>query len=197
VSEHETIDLPAIRPLVERHRRLSVRCPSRGTLAIAPVPAAANGTPFGPRIHAGATDPKTFQALSHERPPGAFADLLGLPISQAGLMNMLRRSRTAFAPGRDAAVAAPRRAKVVAHDETHLSGKPMKPPAADAPHPMVARRAIWDAISTTLAAFGGHPLEDGPGREAYPAEFANDDRMWKRIADNFNELPKSARVVGW
>ena len=82
-------------------------------------------------------------------------------------------------------------------DETHLSGKPIKPPAVDAPHPMVARRAIWDAISTTLAAFDGHPLEDGPGREAYPAEFANDDRMWKRIADNFNELPKSARVVGW
>lgn len=118
VSEHEAIDLPAIRPVVERHRRLSVRCPSCGTLVIAPVPAAANGTPFGPRTHAVATYLKTFQALSYERLQGAFADLFGLTISQGGLMNMLRRSQTAFAPERDAAIAALRRAKVVASDET-------------------------------------------------------------------------------
>ncbi len=118
VSEHETIDLPGIRPVVERHRRLSVRCPSCGTLVIAPVPAAANGTPFGPRTHAVATYLKTFQALSCERLQGAFADLFGLAISQGGLMNMLRRSQAAFAPERDAAIAALRRAKVVASDET-------------------------------------------------------------------------------
>lgn len=82
-------------------------------------------------------------------------------------------------------------------DETHLSATPVKPPAAGAPHPMTARRAIWEAISTTLAAFDGDPLEDAPPREAYPAEFADDDRMWKRIVDNYGELPKSLRVVGW
>jgi len=102
VSEHETIDLPEIRPIVERHRRLSVVCPSCGTLVIAPVLAAAKGTPFGPRMHAVATYLKTFQALSYERLQGAFADLFGLTISQGGLMNMLRRSQTAFTPGRDA-----------------------------------------------------------------------------------------------
>ena len=118
VSEHETIDLPEIRPVVERHRRLSVRCPSCGTLVIAPVPPAANGTPFGPRMHAVATYLKTFQALSYERLQGAFADLFGLTISQGGLMNMLRRSQAAFVPERDAAIAALRRAKVVASDET-------------------------------------------------------------------------------
>jgi transposase len=59
VSEQETIDLPAIRPIIERHRRLSVRCPSYGTLVIAPLPPAANGTPFGPRTHAVATYLKT------------------------------------------------------------------------------------------------------------------------------------------
>ncbi len=118
VSEHETIDLPAIRPVVERHRRLSVQCPSCGTLVVAPVPAAAKGTPFGPRIHAVATYLKTFQALSYERLQGAFADLFGLTISQGGLMNMLRRSQAAFAPERDAAIAALRRAQSVASDET-------------------------------------------------------------------------------
>ena len=118
VSEHETIDLPEIRPVVERHRRLSVRCPSCGALVIAPVPAAANGTPFGPRTHAVATYLKTFQALSYERLQGAFTDLFGLTISQGGLMNMLRRSQAAFGLERDAAIAALRRAEVVASDET-------------------------------------------------------------------------------
>jgi transposase len=118
VSEHERIDLPEIRPVVERHRRLSVVCPTCGTLVIAPVPVAAQGTPFGSRTHAVATYLKTFQALSYERLQGAFADLFGLTISQGGLMNMLRRSQTAFAPGRDAAIADLRRAKVVASDET-------------------------------------------------------------------------------
>ena len=51
VSEHETIELPAIKPFVERHRRLAVRCPSCGIRIAADIPDAAMGTPFGPRIH--------------------------------------------------------------------------------------------------------------------------------------------------
>ena len=87
-------------------------------LVAAKVPNAANGTPFGPRIHAVATYLKIFQALSYGRLQRAFADLFGLTISQGGLMNMLRRSQTAFVPERDTAIAALRRAKVVASDET-------------------------------------------------------------------------------
>jgi len=118
VSQHDKIELPAIKPLIERHRRLAVRCPSCGTLVVAAVPDAAKGTPFGPRTHAVATYLKTFQALSYERLQGAFTDLFGLTISQGGLMNMLRRSQGAFVAERDAAVAALRQAKVVASDET-------------------------------------------------------------------------------
>lgn len=117
-SEHDKIELPAIKPLIERHRRLSVRCPSCGTLVVASAPEAAKGTPFGPRVHAVATYLKTFQALSYERVQGAFSDLFGLTISQGGLMNMLRRSQGAFVAERDKAVAALRQAKVVASDET-------------------------------------------------------------------------------
>ena len=116
-GEYETIELPEIHPLVERHRRLSVRCPSCAVLVAAKVPDAANGTPFGPRIHAVATYLKTFQVLSYERLQTAFADLFGLTISQGGLMNMLRL-QTAFVTERDTAIAALRRAKVVASDET-------------------------------------------------------------------------------
>ena len=117
-SEHDKIELPAIKPLIERHRRLSVRCPSCGTLVVASAPEAAKGTPFGPRVHAVATYLKTFQALSYERVQGAFSDLFGLAISQGGLMNMLRRSQRAFVAERGKAVAALRQAKVVASDET-------------------------------------------------------------------------------
>ena len=117
-SQYETIELPEIHPVVERHRRLSVRCPSCGMIVAAPLPDAAKGTPFGPRVHAVATYLKTFQALSYERLQGVFADLFGLTISQGGLVNMLRRSQTAFAPERDVAIASLRRAKIIASDET-------------------------------------------------------------------------------
>ena len=73
VSEHDKIDLPPIAPFVERHRRLAVICPSCGLRVVADLPAAAKGTPFGPRLHAVATYLKTFQTLSYERLEGAFA----------------------------------------------------------------------------------------------------------------------------
>lgn len=96
VSEHDTVELPPITPVMERHRRLAVRCPSCGMRVTAALPDAAKGTPFGARIHAIATYLKTFQALSYERLQGAFADLFGLTISQGGLMNMLRRAQAHF-----------------------------------------------------------------------------------------------------
>ena len=115
IGVHEQIELPPIKPVVEHHRRLSVRCPRCGRTVVAP---AAHGTPFGLRLHAVATYLKTFQALSYERLQGAFAELFGLTISQGGLMNVLRRAQGCFRAGRDAAVAALRRAVVVASDET-------------------------------------------------------------------------------
>jgi transposase len=82
------------------------------------MPASAKGTPFGPRLHVVATYLKTFQALSYERLQGALADLFGLTISQGGLMNLLRRAQGRFQAPREDAVAALRRAAVVASDET-------------------------------------------------------------------------------
>ncbi|MFB9985551.1 IS66 family transposase, partial [Mesorhizobium kowhaii] len=60
-------------------------------------------------------------SIRGSQPPstqGAFANLFGLNISQGGLMNMLRRAQGAFAAECDKAVAALRRAKVIASDET-------------------------------------------------------------------------------
>ena len=120
VSAHDRIELPQVRPVIERHRRLAVQCPACGARVLAPLPASAKGTPFGPRLHAVATYLKTFQALSYERLQGALSDLFGLTISQGGLMNLLRRAQGRFQAGRDAAVAALRRAEVVASDETSV-----------------------------------------------------------------------------
>jgi len=118
VSLHERVELPAVKPLVEHHRRLAVRCPACGARVVAPVPSAAKGTPFGPRLHAVATYLKTVQALSYERLQAALADLFGVTLSQGGLMNLLRRAQGQFQAGREEAVAALRRAEVVASDET-------------------------------------------------------------------------------
>ena len=82
VSLHEHVDLPEVKPLITHHRRLSVCCSTCGTRVVAPVPEAARGTPFGPRLHAVATYLKTFQALSYERLQGALSDLFGLTLSQ-------------------------------------------------------------------------------------------------------------------
>src|SRR5215211_608467 len=122
VSVHERVDLPAVKPLVTHHRRLTVRCPACGpdcgTRVVAPVPEAARGTPFGPRLHAVVTYLKTFQALSYERLQGALSDLFGLHLSQGGLMNLLRRAQGRFEGGRMSAISALRRAAMVASDET-------------------------------------------------------------------------------
>ncbi|MDP4027180.1 IS66 family transposase [Methylobacterium sp. NEAU 140] len=118
VSVSERIDLPAVAPVVTQHRRLAVQCPSCGARVVAPMPEAARGTPFGPRLHAVATYLETFQALSYERLQAALSDLFGLTLSQGGLMNLLRRAQARFRPGREAAVAKLRRAEVVASDET-------------------------------------------------------------------------------
>src|SRR4051812_46273438 len=117
VSVHERIDVPEVRPLVTHHRRLAVGCPTCGTRVVAPPPAAARGTPFGPPP-AVATYLKTFQALSYERLRSALSDLFGLHLSQGGLMNLLRRAQGRFEDGQRRAASALRRAEVVASDET-------------------------------------------------------------------------------
>src|SRR5215218_2840431 len=118
VSVHERVELPAVKPLVTHHRRLTVRCPACGTRVVAPVPEAARGTPFGPRLHAVVTYLKTFQALSYERLQGALSDLFGLHLSQGGLMNLLRRAQGRFEGGQVSAISALRQAEMVASDET-------------------------------------------------------------------------------
>jgi len=84
------------------------------------MPQAAQGTPFGRRIHALALYLKTNQLFSYQRLQGVFRDLFGLDISQGALMNMFKRTAPVFAAKRDDALVALRRAQVVACDETGM-----------------------------------------------------------------------------
>jgi transposase len=158
VSVHERIDVPEVRPIGTHHRRLAVSCPTCGTRVVAPLPAAARGTPFGPRLHAVATYLKTFQALSYERLQATLADLFGLTLSQGGLMNMLRRAHGRFQAPRDEAVAALRRAKMVASDETgvRIEGATAYHWVFRSPDAVVHQAAPTRAASVIRAMMDGH-----------------------------------------
>ena len=120
VGEYDEIDLPEVKPIIRRHRRMSCRCATCGKATSAPMPQAAQGTPFGRRIHALALYLKTNQLFSYQRLQGVFGDLFGLDISQGALMNMFKRTAPVFAARRDDALVALRRAEVVACDETGM-----------------------------------------------------------------------------
>jgi transposase len=120
IGEYDEIDLPQVKPLVRRHRRLACRCATCGKATSAPLPQVANATPFGRRIHALALYLKTNQLFSYQRLQGVFCDLFGLDISQGALMNMFKRTAPVFAARRDDALVALRRAQVVACDETGM-----------------------------------------------------------------------------
>jgi transposase len=120
IGEYDEIDLPEVKPIIRRHRRISCRCATCGKATSAPMPQAAQGTPFGRRIHALALYLKSNQLFSYQRLQGVFGDLFGLDISQGALMNMFKRTAPIFAARRDDALVALRRARVVACDETGM-----------------------------------------------------------------------------
>jgi transposase len=158
VSAHDRIDLPDVKPVIERHRRLAVQCPACGARVVAALPTSAKGTPFGPRLHAVVTYLKTFQALSYERLQASLSNLFGLSISQGGLMNLLRRAQGRFQAGREDAVAAVRRAEVVACDETgvRIEGTNAYHWVFRSPQAVVHHAAPSRAGSVVREMVGGH-----------------------------------------
>jgi transposase len=158
ISIHEQIDLPEVKPLVTHHRRLSVCCPTCGTRVVAPMPEAARGTPFGPRLHAVATYLKTFQALSYKRLQAALSDLFGLTLSQGGLMNLLRRAQGCFAEGQVRAVSSLRQAQVIASDETgvRIEGANAYHWVFCSPEAVVHQAALTRGASVVRAMMDGH-----------------------------------------
>jgi transposase len=120
VGEYDEIEVPPIKPFVRRHRRLCVCCPHCLSQVKAPLPDAAHGSPFGPRLHALALYLKTFQAVSFVRLERMVADLFGVKLSQGALNNMLKRSHVPFAAVKTDVIKDLRRANMVASDETGI-----------------------------------------------------------------------------
>ena len=120
IGEYDEIDLPALAPFVRRHRRLAVRCPQCRARVEAPLPKAAYGSPFGPRLHGLALYLKTFQSVSFARLAEMFGDVFGFKLSQGALNNMLRRNHRPFAARKRQIVQRLRRASMVASDETGI-----------------------------------------------------------------------------
>jgi len=120
IGEYDEIEVPPIKPFVRRHRRLCVCCPHCSSKVKAPLPGAAHGSPFGPRLHALALYLKTFQAISFARLEGMLSDLFGIKISQGALANMLKRSHQPFEVRKTAIIEDLRKADTVASDETGI-----------------------------------------------------------------------------
>ncbi len=118
IGEYDEIDIPPIRPLVRRHRRLSCTCASCGVSSKASVPDAACGSPFGPVIGALTFYHKHFHHFSYQRLQAMYADVFGLTISQGAIGNLLRREALRFMDRKAECVDRLRQALVVASDET-------------------------------------------------------------------------------
>lgn len=118
VGEYDEIDLPEVKPIVRRHRRLRCRCAKCSNTTAARLPAAAQGTPFGPRIHALALYLKSNQLFSYEWLQGVYADLFGLKLTQSALMNLFKRAAPVLAAGSEDDPVVLRSAEIVACDET-------------------------------------------------------------------------------
>ncbi len=116
IGAGDDVDLPPVRPVVTRHRRLACACPGCGVRTKA-APLAAR-SPFGPNIQALALYLKHVQHVSYQRLQAMFADVFGLTISQGTLGNMFRRAGAAFGREKAAMLSRLRRAPAVASDET-------------------------------------------------------------------------------
>ena len=119
-GEYDEIDVPPITPFVRRHRRLRVCCPQCQSLVKGALPPFANGSPFGPRLHALVLYLKTFQAISFARLAGMLDEVFGLKLSQGALANMLKRSHQPFEAAKQGIVGTLRQAEMVASDETGI-----------------------------------------------------------------------------
>lgn len=118
IGECDAIDLPAIAPVAERHRRYSCACPCCGVREKAALPEAATGSPFGPNIQTLAFYLKHLQHVSYQRLEAMFRDVFGLTISQGALGNMFARGGKAFEAEKAGIRARLRQAPAVASDET-------------------------------------------------------------------------------
>jgi len=81
IGEYDEIDLPEVKPIVKRHRRLKCRCATCGKKTAAPLPQAGRmARPLACASTRWRFTSESNQLFSYERLQGAFADLFGLTL---------------------------------------------------------------------------------------------------------------------
>ncbi len=116
---YDKIELPRPAPIVTRVELYAARCPHCSERFVAPVPAGLEpGSPFTPSIEAMAVYMRYEHAVSYQRLSKLFADLHGLTISQAALVNLFKRVKPGFDAQFQAVLARLRQSRIVCSDET-------------------------------------------------------------------------------
>jgi len=98
VSVYDRIEIPEIRPDVTQVTLYGGKCPccAKKFTAVAP-PGLEPGSPFGPNFRAFVFYLRFTQGIALKRLARLLHDLFGVEISEGALVNMLRKSCTAFA----------------------------------------------------------------------------------------------------
>jgi len=126
VGSRQVIDIPPIQPVVREAWRYEATCPCCGKVQSATYPAGfEKGRMFGDRLEKVVIYLHHAHPLSYQRVQHIFRDLFGLPVSQGGLVNVVKRHQKTLTKAAESIRQQVKRAPVVGSDETgaRIAGK--------------------------------------------------------------------------
>ena len=135
---HQVVELPPVRPHVTEYRRHRRTCPRCGRVACAELPAGASSG-YGPRVEAAAALLTGAYRVGKRGVARLLGDLLGVPISPAGVCDLQHRTAAALEP-------------VAAEAHAHVVGTPAN---VDETSWRQARKRVrlWVAVTATPTVF--------------------------------------------
>ena len=135
---HQVVELPPVRPHVTEYRRHRLACPRCGRVACAELPADASSG-YGPRVQAVAALLSGAYRVGKRGVARLMGDVLGVPISPAGVCGLQRKIAAALGP-------------VAAEAQAHVAGRPV---SVDETSWRQARNRVWlwVAVTATLTVF--------------------------------------------
>ena len=131
---HQVVELPPVRPHVTEYRRHRLACPRCGRVSCAELPAGVSSG-YGPRVEATAALLTGGYRIGKRGVARLMGDVLGVPISPAGVCGLQKRTAAALEP-------------VVAEARAHVAGKPVN---IDETSWRQARTRVWLWVAVTAA----------------------------------------------
>jgi transposase len=179
---YDRIEIPEIKPDVTRVTLYGGTCPGCAKhFKAAPPEGLQPGSPFGPNLRALALYLRFTHAISFERLSRLFSDLLGVPISEGALVNMLDDSRAAFARQASLIRARLLAGTILASDETSMR---------------VGKRNWWAWVfhHGDSACFVIHPNRSRAVVEEFLGDWRPDYWVSDRLAAQLNWARKNHQV---